>query len=381
VKKILVINTIYKEKGGEDTNIVDEIIFLKKHYDIKYLEFKNSDKLKLIDYLAFFTTSNRKSNKILKDALYEFKPDIAYVHNTWFKANLGIFRILGKNNVRTYLKIHNFRYFCTKFFLVRNHIKTENFCYMCNLNNTDQKIINYYFKDSKVKSFFMINYGKRYYRLIQKSKIKLLVMTNFHKEFLEKNKFKPQNIHIYPNPIESPDNYNYDQNSNYVVYAGRLSADKGIEELINAWINSNVKSLVLKVIGGGELLEPLKKKYNKFNVDFLGEKEHDSTLKLIEKSRGVITATKMFEGQPRLLCEASIRGIPSLFPKFGGMAEFFPYNYPLTFKQFDYFDLKTKIELFQDSNKLKKISKDIYNFSEKEFTENKLKLSFERIIS
>jgi hypothetical protein len=41
VKKILVINTIYKEKGGEDTNIVDEIIFLKKHYDIKYLEFKN----------------------------------------------------------------------------------------------------------------------------------------------------------------------------------------------------------------------------------------------------------------------------------------------------------------------------------------------------
>ena len=48
---------------------------------------------------------------------------------------------------------------------------------------------------------------------------------------------------------------------------------------------------------------------------------------------------------------------------------------------FDYFDLKTKIELFQDSNKLKKISKDIYNFSEKEFTENKLKLSFERIIS
>jgi hypothetical protein len=63
------------------------------------------------------------------------------------------------------------------------------------------------------------------------------------------------------------------------------------------------------------------------------------------------------------------------------MAEFFPDNYPLTFKQFDYFDLKTKIELFQDSNKLKKISKDIYNFSEKEFTENKLKLSFERIIS
>ena len=381
MKKILVINTIYKEKGGEDTNIVDEVKFLKKHYDVKYLEFKNSDKLNLSDYLAFLTTSNRKSNKLLKNALREFKPDIVYVHNTWFKANLGIFRILYKNNVRTYLKIHNFRYFCTKFFLVKNHLKAEKFCNMCNLDNTEEKIINYYFRDSKVKSFFMVNYGKRYYKLLKKYKINLLVMTNFHKEFLEKNKFKPENIYIYPNPIENPGNYRYDQNSNYVVYAGRLSSDKGIEELINAWVNSNVKSLVLKVIGKGELKEHLKKKYNKFNVDFLGEKDHKTTLKLIEKSRGVITATKMFEGQPRLLCEASVRGIPSLFPKFGGMAEFFPNNYSLTFKQFDYDDLESKIELFQDSNKLKKISKDVYSFSKKEFTEAKLKLAFESIIS
>ena len=29
MKKILVVNTIYKEKGGEDTNIVDEVNFLK----------------------------------------------------------------------------------------------------------------------------------------------------------------------------------------------------------------------------------------------------------------------------------------------------------------------------------------------------------------
>ena len=28
MKKILVVNTIYKEKGGEDTNIVDEVNFI-----------------------------------------------------------------------------------------------------------------------------------------------------------------------------------------------------------------------------------------------------------------------------------------------------------------------------------------------------------------
>ena len=36
----------------------------------------------------------------------------------------------------------------------------------------------------------------------------------------------------------------------------------------------------------------------------------------------------MFEGQPRILCEASSLKVPSIFPSFGGMDEFFPANYP-----------------------------------------------------
>ena len=38
MKKILVINTLYKEKGGEDTNIIDEVEFLSQFYDVKYID-------------------------------------------------------------------------------------------------------------------------------------------------------------------------------------------------------------------------------------------------------------------------------------------------------------------------------------------------------
>ena len=38
--KILVINTLYKEKGG-DTNIIDEVEFLNRFYDVKYIEYSN----------------------------------------------------------------------------------------------------------------------------------------------------------------------------------------------------------------------------------------------------------------------------------------------------------------------------------------------------
>ena len=39
------------------------------------------------------------------------------------------------------------------------------------------------------------------------------------------------------------------------------------------------------------------------------------TLNFISTSVAVITATKLYEGQPTLLCEASLLGVPSIFPE------------------------------------------------------------------
>ena len=73
MKKILVINTKYKISGGEDTNIIDELEFLRKNYEIQYLEFNNSKKINIFDLFAFFTNSNISSNKILDQMLTDFK--------------------------------------------------------------------------------------------------------------------------------------------------------------------------------------------------------------------------------------------------------------------------------------------------------------------
>ena len=62
-------------------------------------------------------------------------------------------------------------------------------------------------------------------------------------------------------------------------------------------------------------------------------------MQIISKSIAVVTATKLYEGQPTLLCEASGLGVPSIFPDTGGIFEFFPKNYPLSFKKFDHLDL------------------------------------------
>ena len=167
MKKILIVNTKYKIRGGEDSNIVDEIDFLKQHYEIKYLEFDNKKKLKLTEFLSFISNSNKSSNQELNRVLKSFNPDVAYVHNLWFRGNLKILKILKNKQIKTLIKIHNFRYYCANSFFINNHIEKNGICNACNLQNKPNRLFNKYYQDSYLKSFFLIVFIKKYLKYLK----------------------------------------------------------------------------------------------------------------------------------------------------------------------------------------------------------------------
>ncbi len=139
------------------------------------------------------------------------------------------------------------------------------------------------------------------------------------------------------------------------MYAGRISKEKGIEELIKTFLSIENKDFTLKIVGNGPDLDFYKKTYKEERIKFMGEMNNDEVLDLIYKSHMVISATKLYEGQPTLLCEASALGVPSIFPLTGGIDEFFPKDYKFSFKQYDYDDLKKKIILSLDNKQVLKI--------------------------
>ena len=374
MKKILIINTKYKELGGEDSNILDEIDLLSKHYIVEYLEFDNSKKLSVFDLLSFLNNSNLISNKTVSRKIDEFKPDVAYIHNTWFKANLGIFKILKKKKVPVFVKIHNFRYWCANTYLLKNHLKGNKFCPACSLKNSN-RLINNYFPESFSKSLILIKFIRKYLTILKKNDIKILTITDFHKKFLTNLNIPQNKILKYNNPIKINQQIakNYNSSSNYVVYAGRITESKGIEDLLLTWQkSSNEHGLILKIVGEGDLKETFKNSFNQDSIEFVGYLNNLEVKKLISKSRAVITATKMYEGQPRLLCEASSLGIPSIFPNFGGMNEFFPPKYELSFEQYNYEDLNEKLLLLEKKDLLEKCSKENFKYVSSYLSEEKL---------
>lgn len=380
MKKILVIHNRYQNIGGEDIAVENEIELLKEKFDVKVLFFDNHlgsiwNFLKL-----FFTSINKKSVKELDTVYANFSPDIVYIHNTWFNASLGIFKYLENKNLKILLKLHNFRYDCTKSFTAKKHLQNKNICEACGFKKKKFQYFNKYFKESYLKSIFVFLYGRKYIRIIFESSFHIAVLTNFHRNRLIKLGLEENRVTVIPNYIYPKNSFASKSSSIDLVYAGRISEEKGVEELVKEFIRLDIKGTILHIIGTGPLLNQLIKKYNKDNVYFHGQLTSNETNKIMCNAAGIITATKLLEGQPTLLFEAALQKVPAIFPKTGGLNEFFPNNYQLSFNQFQYDDLGKKIKLLcLNLENSKKIGIQNYDFIEKNYSKEKIMNQFYKV--
>ena len=344
MKKILVIHNKYRHIGGEDIAVDNEISLLRNYFRVSELYFENDIGNFFTQFFYFLLNRNLKSKKILKNKIKEFNPDLIYIHNTWFKASPQVITQALKSKTKVLLKLHNFRYFCTKSYLSKNHFGDLGTCNCCGLNRSNMGLFNMYFPESFYKSLLVIRYGKKYFKLLNTKNLNLLVLTEFHKNFLHELGITKNKIDVFPNFLNLKIKNSTDNKENYFLYAGRISKEKGVKELIDAFLSiENKNNYKLKIVGEGPEKNNLEQSYKNGDIEFLGALENVKVLQLINNSNCVVTATKLFEGQPTLLCEASCLEVPSIFPKTGGISEFFPENYQLSFKQFDYKDLKQKM--------------------------------------
>ena len=378
MKKILFIHTFYQNKGGEDIAVENELNLLKEVFEVETLFFSNNIKNYFLEFFSFVLNRNIKNQRLLNQKISEFQPDIVYVHNTWFAASLGIFDVLKKRDVKVLLKLHNLRFNCTRTYLSKKHFENDNICLCCGKKREDLGFFNKYFEESFLKSLYVTRYGKKYFKILNEMDLTILVLTSFHKKFLESLSIKNK-IEIFPNYIDVTKNTVKRKNLPYLVYAGRISQEKGVEELIHAFLNSGMDDYKLKIIGNGPLLKSLLDiEYE--NIEFLGEVENQEVLKIIQNSLCVITATKLYEGQPTLLCEASSLGVPSIFPNTGGISEFFPRDYTLSFEQFNYKDLESKIRLIHTLKNQTSIGEENKVFIFNHLHKNNLISSFTHIV-
>lgn len=383
--KILLIHTKYRITGGEDIAFDHEVRSLKDSFNVEVLSFSNKEIPNIFKQILYFITNdNKDSREKLKEKIMEFKPDIVYVHNTWFKGSLGIFKILNKLNINFLIKLHNYRFDCGRSFFKKTHLKGKEQCFGCGYNRKDNLFFNKYFKESYFKSLFLIIYSKKYYKLLKKSK--LITLSKFQKKFLIDTGFESKLISTLHNPLSVVNNSKNFNNFNlkpksYIIYAGLISEAKGSRLLIETYnsLNNFEKKLVL--VGEGPLYLDLKNQFESENILFFGKLENSEVINLIQNSYSVVTNTNLYEGQPTLLFEASKLKINAIYPENGGIGEFFPPNNPFSFKTNSREELYNKLKLLNDCELVESQSKKNFEFIEKRYSTKSYLQNFEKIIN
>jgi len=371
--KLLLLHTSYKTFGGEDVSYLNEKQFIKEFYNVQEIKFSNKVALKTSDQISFFTNNNQSSNRKLEKKILDFKPNVLYVHNTWFKASLGVFEIAKKYNLHIILKIHNFRYDCINAL----HFKNNKPCHDCSIANRTPGIINKCYENSLLKSLGLTNYSKKYFKVLNEIVDSILVLTNFHKNYLEELGVDSKKIFVYPNYLEQkPIKQSIKQK--YFVYAGRLSTDKGVDYLIDEWKSLKLKSYKLKIIGDGPLKNILN---NDKSIEIVDAVPNNEIIDIINTSTAVINPTRLYEGQPTFLCEASMQKKVSIFPNYGGIREFFPQNYPFIFENHQSGSLRAKIQMVVENPLLvEKFENLNYQFLSNKLDKQNLIMKFNTVL-
>lgn len=103
-------------------------------------------------------------------------------------------------------------------------------------------------------------------------------------------------------------------------FIGRVSEEKGIEILLNAFIIANISDSKLFIAGDGdsEYLNNLKSKYEKNNIIFLGKVEPEKYYELININ---VVPSVWEEPLGRVVIEAYSYGVPSIVSCSGGLPE------------------------------------------------------------
>ncbi|MBU2266014.1 MAG: glycosyltransferase family 4 protein, partial [Candidatus Omnitrophica bacterium] len=148
-----------------------------------------------------------------------------------------------------------------------------------------------------------------------------IALTKFARDKYIEGGLPEKKIVIKPNFINSDPGMERKTKS-YVLFAGRLSQEKGIAILLQAW--KKLKGIPLKIAGDGLLkqkMEQFVRENNIQNVEFLGTVTHDKVIDLMKKAYCLALPSQWYECFSVTIIEAFACGTPVITFPLGAMLE------------------------------------------------------------
>ncbi len=319
---VLVIHNRYQQSGGEDAVVRAEIDLLRSrgHRVVTYIR----DNAEIANYSAVrkaslfvSTTWNGETYNQIRELIRTERPHIAHCHNFLPLVSPAAYYACQSAGIPVVQTLHNYRLFCPAGTLFSD----GEICQRC-------------------RRSLLAGVRRRCYRgsCLQTAAVSLMLTTHrmqatwarcvhayltpsrFCRDYFVAAGLPGARVHLQPNFL-AHDPGQRSGRGEFALFLGRLSAEKGVLELVEAW--QHLPEIPLLIAGEGPLHHQVQAAAHGggTKIQMLGNVSPQEVLARINGARFLVFPSRWYEPFGMALLEAAACGVPAIASRIGAIPE------------------------------------------------------------
>jgi glycosyltransferase involved in cell wall biosynthesis len=321
--RVLLIHNSYQYSGGEDRAVAADLALLASRghetrlYKRSYEEIAKRGGLSRLS-LATDALWSRTSYRAIRRTIQDWRPDVAHFHNIFPLVSPSAYDACRAEGVPVVQTLHNYRLLCAAGTLLRD----GKVCELC-VGRVPFPAVRYRcYRGSRAQSVVMAATlgGHAALGTWSKKVDAYIALTEFGRRIFTRGGLPENRLFVRPNAVEMQEPGDY-AGPRSAIYVGRLSPEKGIITLLDAW--EQLPEVPIKIVGDGPLMAQVRERVERRlpNVEIIGEVPHYAVLEMIRAAGMLIFPSLCYESLGYAALEALSAGVPVVAGDIGAQAE------------------------------------------------------------
>ena len=314
---ITILHNIYRQAGGEDAVVAAEAELLRRAGHDVHLELVCNDGIRsMADKARAFVQAPHDHGRLAwaTDLFSRTQPEVVHIHNFFPLLTPAVHEAARLHGAALVQTLHNYRLLCANAMFLRDGLV----CEKCLHGSKAWGIVHRCYRGSAIGSLAVARMQWRAERLRtwHTDVHRFIALSNFARAKFIAGGLPPERLVVKPNfavaeaPVPGP--------RNGALFVGRLSPEKGVAVLLQAW--RALPHIPLLIIGDGPERARLEAAAPA-NVRFLGPLPQAEGRQMMGRAQFLIVPSTWYEGFPLVVVEAFSAGLPVLAARIGSLGE------------------------------------------------------------